>query len=139
MLQTIGLHNPVHFHASLVLAAGEGVVLGQITYMYVNKRMHEYSSFSHSEYSSGSHIATICISHIGKICPIHSDVRFVFPLSSAAHLEPVFMYKGEVCTGEFVFIQAKGYVKVGAVNNCWEDQQGHKPLSNEIPSPSESH
>ena len=25
------------------------------------------------------------------------------------------MYKGEVCTGKFVFIQAKGYVKVGAV------------------------
>ena len=46
-------------------------------------------------------------------------------LSSAAHLEPVFMYKGEVCTGKFVFIQAKGYVKVGAVNNCWEDQQGY--------------
>ena len=33
-------------------------------------------------------------------------------VSSAAHLEPVFMYKGEVCTGKFVFIQAKGYVKV---------------------------
>ena len=31
-------------------------------------------------------------------------------LLSAAHLEPVFMYKGEVCTGKFVFIQAKGYV-----------------------------
>ena len=29
-------------------------------------------------------------------------------LSSGAHLEPVFMYKGEVCTGKFVFIQAKG-------------------------------
>ena len=25
-------------------------------------------------------------------------------LSSAAHLEPVFMYKGEVCTGKFVFV-----------------------------------
>ena len=46
-------------------------------------------------------------------------------LSSAVHLGPVFMYKGEVCTGKFVFIQAKGYVKVGAVNNCWEDQQGY--------------
>ena len=36
-------------------------------------------------------------------------------LSSAAHLEPVFMYKGEVCTGKFVFIRAKGYVKVRRV------------------------
>ena len=33
-------------------------------------------------------------------------------LSSAAHLEPVFMYKGEVCTGKFVFIPAKGNMKV---------------------------
>ena len=33
-------------------------------------------------------------------------------LSSAAHLEPVIMYKGEVCAGKFVFIRAKGYVKV---------------------------
>eukprot|EP00731_Ephydatia_muelleri_P036661 Em0300g3a len=33
-------------------------------------------------------------------------------LSSAAHLEPVFMYKGEMCTGKFVFIRAKGYEKI---------------------------
>ena len=46
-------------------------------------------------------------------------------LPSAAHLEPVFMYKGEVCTCTFDFIQAKGCVKVGTVNNCWEDQQGY--------------
>ena len=32
-------------------------------------------------------------------------------LSSAAHLEPVLTYKGEVCTGKFVFIPAKGYGK----------------------------
>ena len=36
-------------------------------------------------------------------------------LSSAAHLEPVLTYKGEVCTGKFVFIPAKGYVKVRRV------------------------
>ena len=36
-------------------------------------------------------------------------------LSSAAHLEPVFMYKGEVCTGKFVFVRAKRYVKVRCV------------------------
>ena len=36
-------------------------------------------------------------------------------LLSAAHLEPVLTYKGEVCTGKFVFIPAKGYVKVRCV------------------------
>ena len=36
-------------------------------------------------------------------------------LLSAAQLEPAFMYKGEVCTGKFVFIRAKGYVKVKRV------------------------
>ena len=36
-------------------------------------------------------------------------------LSSAAHLEPALTYKGEVCTGKFVFIPAKGYVKVRRV------------------------
>ena len=63
-------------------------------------------------------------------------------LSSAAHLEPAFMYKGEVCTGKFVFIPAKGYVKVRRVSmqliTAGRINRGIvKPPCNEIPSPSE--
>ena len=53
-----------------------------------------------------------CLSHTncqGVGAGINMQPAYV---SSAAHLEPVFMYKGEVCTGTFVFIRAKGYVKV---------------------------
>ena len=32
-----------------------------------------------------------------------------------SHLEPALTCKGEVCTGKFVFIPAKGYVKVRRV------------------------
>ena len=37
----------------------------------------------------------------------------------SAHLEPAFMYKGEVCTGKFVFIRArpKGKARLHAVYN----------------------
>ena len=39
-------------------------------------------------------------------------------LSSAAHLEPVFMYKGEVhvCTGKFVFIHKALLITAGRIN-----------------------
>ena len=62
-------------------------------------------------------LLTVKVLELAKICNLPAY------LSSAVHLEPVFMYKGEVCTSKFAFIRAKGYVKVGAVNNCWEDQQ----------------
>ena len=63
----------------------------------------------------------ISICHL--CCPSHTNSRGVGAginmqpvyLSSAVHLEPVLTYKGEVCTGKFVFLPAKGYVKVRRV------------------------
>ena len=54
-----------------------------------------------------------CLSHtnsqgVGASINMQPAYMYMY-LSSAAHLEPVFMYKGEVCTGKFVFIRAKGY------------------------------
>ena len=50
------------------------------------------------------------------------------------------MYKGEVCTDKFVFIPAKGYVKVRRVCIITAGRINRgivKPPCNEIPSPSE--
>ena len=63
--------------------------------------------------------------------PLVLNIKNMQPayMVSAAHLEPSFMYKGEVCTGTFVFFLESQWVHEGkarlyAVNNCWEDQQG---------------
>ena len=54
----------------------------------------------------------LSVSHQGVGAGIYTQPA---NLSSAAHLEPAFMYKGEVCTGKFVFIRTKGNMKVRRV------------------------
>ena len=55
------------------------------------------------------------------VLSVHTNSQGV---GAGINMQPAYL-SSEVCTGKSVFIQAKGYVKVGAVNNCWEDQQGY--------------
>ena len=59
-----------------------------------------------------NHAIVLSVSHQDVGVGINTQPAY---LSSAAHLEPAFMYKGEVCTGKFVFIRAKGNMKVRRV------------------------
>ena len=71
--------------------------------------MHAYVGGLHAGRSISVMPLLLSVSHQDVGAGINTQPAY---LSSAAHLEPVFMYKGEVCTGKFFFIPAKGNMKV---------------------------